>query len=176
MVGVPESCDVACPNIVVVFAITIVDGFVSVASNAASAVIKTAAAAAVNDAFCVLLSLFSNDDVFAALNNDVLGLCVRLAQRLCLVSTFTCTRTPGRNGHLGGLFGMSGGGGRGGGSAVDALAHDAADAIAAVVGLAPSAGIFVDCVDRTLVFGKHIIFGWTDGGTFRSAWNSICRV
>lgn len=37
------------------------------------------------------------------------GLCARAAHKFCLVSTRTCTITPGRSGHFGGLFGISGG-------------------------------------------------------------------
>lgn len=108
---------------------------------------------AVNDAlFCKLPLLFSNGDVFAPYNNDALGLWVRLAQRLCLVSTFTCTKTPGRNGHFGGLFGISGGGGRGGGGSTTV--------VVVVVGRSPAVVtpelLVVVCVDNTLILRVHI--------------------
>lgn len=136
----------ACPNtlaadvdVTVAAAAAVIAAVAPVVPNAVSAVVR----APVNDAFCKLLLLFSNGDVFVAHNNDVLGLCVRLAQRLCLVSTFTCTSTPGRNGHLGGLFGISGGGGRGGGS-VDVFAD-----VPAPAGIVTE--LFVVCVDKTLI-------------------------
>lgn len=45
--------------------------------------------------------------VFANFLERLLSKVVRFMQRFCFVSFFTCTRTPGRNGHRGGLFGTS---------------------------------------------------------------------
>lgn len=45
--------------------------------------------------------------VLASFLERLLSKVVRFMQRFCFVSFFTCTRTPGRNGHRGGLFGTS---------------------------------------------------------------------